>query len=80
MYPASQVTVTVCPVVPAILLLADLSELATLVEEHVLALQVKALKVPPVLHVAVPPPVYPVLQMTVTVCPDVPIKKREEEC
>ena len=60
-------------------LLAALLELATLVAVHVLALQVNALKVPPVLHVAVPPPVYPALHVTVTVCPVVPIKTRERE-
>ena len=78
-YPESQVTVTVCPVVPVILALAALLELATLVAVHVLALQVNALKVPPVLHVAVPPPVNPSLHVTVTVCPVVPIKTRERE-
>ena len=40
---------------------------------HVLAEQANALKVPPILHVAVPPPVYPVLQVTVTFCPVVPV-------
>ena len=48
---------------------------------HVLALHVNELNSPLIPHVAVPPPVNPeVLHMTVTVCPVVPIKKREEEC
>ena len=45
---------------------------------HVLAEQANALKVPPILHVAVPPPVYPVLQVTFTVCPVVPIQKEKK--
>ena len=45
---------------------------------HVLAEQVNALKVPPVPHVAVPPPLYPVSHVTVTVCPVVPARREKK--
>ena len=57
MYPVSQVTVLVCPVVPVILPVAVLSELAILpVAVHVLAVQANVLNLPLVPQVAVPPP------------------------
>ena len=52
---------------------ATLSELATCVTAQFLAVQVIVLKVPLVLHVAVPLPVYPTAQVTATVCPVVPL-------
>ena len=73
-------TVTVWLVVPDMLPIAALLELATLTAVHKFPEQVNVLNLPLVPQVAAPPPVYPVLQMTVTVCPVVPIKKREEEC
>ena len=72
--PESQLTVTVCPVVPVMLLLAALLEFAMLpVAVHVLAAHASVLKAPFVPHVAIPPPVYPSSHVTVTVCPVVPV-------
>ena len=73
-YPALHVTVTVCVVVPVMDPLAALLELATLpAAVQVLAEHVKVLNLPLVPQVAVPPPVYPVLHVTVTVCEVVPV-------
>ncbi len=64
------ITVTLCVVLPVIDPKADLSELATCVAVHALAVQDKVLKVPAVEHVAVPveePEIeYPVLHVTMT--------------
>ena len=51
-----------------------LLELATLVGVHDLAAHVgKLVKIPLVAHVVLPPPEYPVLQVTVTLCFVVPV-------
>jgi len=72
-YPALQITVTLCPVTPVIEPASCLSELATCEAVQGLAAQVTVLKVPAVEHVAGPPEAYPWLQMTVIVCPVVPV-------
>ena len=75
-YPTSQVTATVCSVVPVILPVVALFELATCVTAQASAAQVMVLKDPSVRHVAVPLPVYPAMHITVTVCPVVPTKRK----
>ena len=69
----SQLIATVSPVYPVILPVAALSELATCVTAQASAAQVMVLKVPPVLHVAIPLPVYPSPQVTATVSPVFPL-------
>jgi len=64
------ITVTLCVVDPVIDPEADLSELATCVAVHALAMQDKVLNAPAVEHVAVPvdepETEYPVLHVTMT--------------
>ena len=74
-YPASHVTVTLSLVFPVILLAATLFELATLIGVQGLAIHANVLNRPFVPHVAVPPPIYPVLHVTVTVSVVVPVEK-----
>ena len=59
--------------VPVMLPVSALFELKISVAVQVFAEHVSALKVPDVLHVAVPPPEYPALHITVRVWPVVPL-------
>jgi len=72
-YPERQFTGTVCPVVPEIESAVERSELATEVAVQVLAVHVNTLKRLLVPHVAIPPPLYPALHVTVTAQPVVPV-------
>ena len=74
-YPALHVTVTLLVVVPVILSVVALLELATLpVGVHVLPMQVgKDINVPLVEQVVLPLPVNPGSHVTTTVCPVVPV-------
>ena len=60
-------TFTVSVVVPVILPAFALFEFSILIAVQELATQVKELKLPLVPHLAVPPPEYPVLHVTVVV-------------
>ena len=67
-------TFTVSVVVPVMLPMSALLELATLVGVHELAAQVgTVVKVPLTAHVVLPPPEYPVSQVIVTVSVVVPV-------
>ena len=67
-------TFTVSVVVPVMLPMSALLELATLVGVQELAAQVgKVVKVPLAAHVVLPPPEYPVSQVIVTVSVVVPV-------
>jgi hypothetical protein len=72
-YPALHLTATVSPALPVIEPAADLSELSTFVAVHAFILQAVPENFPSAPHVQVPPPVYPLLQLTVTVAPLTPL-------
>jgi hypothetical protein len=73
LYPSSHVTLTVLPVIPMIELTLAKFESTTSVGVHEFALHSAPVKFPPVPHVHVPPPLYPVLQVTLTVLPVLPV-------
>jgi len=72
-YPVLHLTVAVFLKLPVIEPAADLSELSTFVAVHAFMLQAVPENFPSAPHVQVPPPVYPVLHLTVAVSPALPV-------